>query len=71
MIISIIQAPLSAKPAGAGINISKLMETQTLLAAFPIHDRDEWKTLQKRWLNLFGAPWTQPIGNFRLSVWSN
>ncbi len=36
-----------------------------LLAAFPLHEYDMLKRLQIKWLNLFGAPWTQPLDDVK------
>jgi len=35
------------------------------LAQFPIHDYDELKALQRKWLILFQFPWNQPIDHVK------
>ncbi len=60
--ISIMQSKINESPPGAELNILSLVDSKIFLAAFPIHDFEELKTLQLKWLNLFAPPWQQPIG---------
>jgi len=59
LIISIMEA--RQLDQGCGLNLRELMLRKCLLAQFPIHDYDELKALQKKWLKLFEFPWSQPI----------
>lgn len=61
LIFSIFQASTQPQPPGAGLNISKLIATKTVLACFPLHDNDELKALQRKWLDLTSPPWNQPV----------
>lgn len=60
-----MQGKLSSSPPGAGLNISKLIASKAVLAAFPLHDYEELKSLQLRWLNLYDPPWKQPINEIK------
>jgi hypothetical protein len=57
-----MQSKINETPPGAELNILSLVDSKTIIAAFPIHDFEELKTLQLKWLNLFAPPWQQPIG---------
>lgn len=64
LIVSILQA--KTDESGAGLNLALMLQKPTpkqpaLLGAFPLHEYEALKRLQQRWLNLLGAPWTQPI----------
>lgn len=61
LLISIMQAK-TGEQQGAGLNINKMVARTAVLAAFPLHDYDMLKRVQQNWLNLCGAPWTQPLG---------
>lgn len=58
-----MQSKINESPPGAELNILSLVDSKIILAAFPIHDFEELKTLQLKWLSLFAPPWQQPIGN--------
>lgn len=59
-----MQCKITSQPPGAGLNISKLIASKVVLAAFPLHDYDDLHTLQSKWLSLFDPPWKQPISKF-------
>lgn len=58
--MSIVEAKIHQQ--GAGLNIGNMLVNQVILAAMPLHDYDELKQLQKKWLILWDWPWNQPIG---------
>jgi anoctamin-10/anoctamin-7 len=61
LILSVLECGTSRQPPGAGLNISKLVAEKVVLAAFPLHDYDSLKDLQRQWLDLHSPPWRQPI----------
>ena len=49
-----------------GLQLADMLEKDVLLAAFPLHDFDELKALQRKWLKLWSYPWHQPVGKLLL-----
>lgn len=60
LIQSIIEANMGVNPPGCGLNLKDLLVYGAVLAAFPLHDYDELKAIQKKWLKLWQHPSIQP-----------
>jgi len=59
LILSILKWP--ANDQGAGLALEKLIRQKAILYAFPLHDRIELQSVQKRWLVYWAWPWEQPF----------
>ncbi|KAG7398627.1 Anoctamin-3 [Phytophthora boehmeriae] len=46
---------------GCGLNLSELLKDKCLVAAFPLHDREELDKLKSKWFSWKFAPWSQPL----------
>jgi hypothetical protein len=68
LLVSLLQSNMSESPPGAELNILDLVNSKTILGAFPLHDFEELKTLQIKWLDFFSPPWKQPIGMYILQT---
>jgi anoctamin-10/anoctamin-7 len=64
LLLSIMQAKRGSSK-GAGLNIIKMLDQKVVLAAFPMHDYEQLKKLQVKWLNLTGLPGSMPIEAIR------
>ena len=65
LLLTIFEAKSHENPPGCSLNIRQMLLQKAVLAAFPLHDHDELKYLQKKWLVLFQYPWKQPIHDVR------
>lgn len=63
LILSILAARTTEN--GAGLKLGEMIDKKVILAAMPLHDYDDLKLLQRKWLKLFAYPWHQPIGTLR------
>ena len=59
LIMSLLTFP--RRDGGAGLPLDKLVARGVLAAAFPLHDFDELKFLERKWLVYFAWPWKMPV----------
>lgn len=68
LILSILQAPLTEAPPGAGLNITEMSapaKGPVVKGQFPIQNFEELNRLQVKWLTMWDWPWNQPIDMIR------
>lgn len=65
LIISILQSKQSDSPPGCGMNLREMVVKKAVLGQFPLHDYDELKVLQMKWLKLYAYPWSQPVDDIK------
>ena len=58
LIMSMLAAP--ARDGGAGLPLDKLVRRRAAAAAFPLHDEDELKTIEQRWIVMWQRPGKVP-----------
>ncbi|RLN98032.1 hypothetical protein BBJ28_00011248 [Nothophytophthora sp. Chile5] len=46
---------------GCWLNLSELLKNKCLVAAFPLHERQELEKLRSKWFSWRFAPWSQPL----------
>eukprot|EP01035_Chromulina_nebulosa_P019508 gene19508-25404_t len=65
--IKLIISIINAKPSdgGAGLPLNDMVLKEVIMAAMPLHDYEELKALQKRWLILWAYPWDQPVDDIK------
>jgi hypothetical protein len=61
MIIAILEGPLIER--GCALNLRDMRGHKVVLAAFPLHEYDDLKALQRKWLQLWSLQ--QPVDNIR------
>lgn len=50
---------------GCGLNLDMLQKEKCLVAAFPLHDREELRALKRKWFSWKFAPWSQPLPDIK------
>ncbi len=61
LIIAILEGPLIER--GCALNLRDMRGHKVVLAAFPLHEYDDLKALQRKWLQLWSLQ--QPVDNIR------
>ena len=54
LLMSILSAP--TRDGGAGLPLDKLVRRKACDAAFPLHEEDELKSLEARWIRMWARP---------------
>lgn len=63
LIMSAIKAPKSDN--GANLVLEQLVNLEIIEAAYPLHDYNELKAVQSRWLVYWAWPWDQPFARIK------
>ena len=63
LVLSIIKADPNEN--GAGLVLQKLLKNGIIVGAYPLHDVNELRAVQDRWLNYWAWPWNQPFGRIK------
>ena len=61
--LSILSAP--TRDGGAGLPLDKLVRRKACDAAFPLHEEDELKSLEARWIRMWARPAQLPSERVR------
>ena len=63
LLMSILSAP--TRDGGAGLPLDKLVRRKACDAAFPLHEEDELKSLEARWIRMWARPAQLPSERVR------